>query len=81
MFNKSLKKWVRAFDDGHQNVHGEKQTGRPSVINEDLMHKVDEQARKDRRFTDSLLSQMFPQGSFLSTLMWISNTTSLGEIS
>ncbi|GBN13725.1 hypothetical protein AVEN_60068-1 [Araneus ventricosus] len=31
-----VRKWVRAFNDVHTNVHDVKRSGRPSVISEDL---------------------------------------------
>ncbi|KAL4714916.1 hypothetical protein ACJJTC_014287 [Scirpophaga incertulas] len=37
-----VRKWVRAFKDGRTNVHDEERSGRPSVVNEDLVQKVDE---------------------------------------
>ena len=39
----------------------EQRTGRPSLINDDLVCAVDETIREDRRFTISLLSLNFPQ--------------------
>ena len=41
-------KWVRAFKDGRTNVHDEERSGRPSVVNEDLVQKVDEKVRENR---------------------------------
>lgn len=58
-----VRKWVRAFKDGRQNVHDEERHGRPSVITEDLVQKVDEKVRENRRFTISSLSEEFPQVS------------------
>lgn len=51
-----VRRWVRAFKDGCHNVQDEKRTGRPSVINEDLLQQVDRQVRENRHFTISLLS-------------------------
>ncbi|KAL4704839.1 hypothetical protein ACJJTC_001314 [Scirpophaga incertulas] len=39
-----VRKWVRAFKDGRTNVHDEERSGRPSVVNEDLVQKVDEKS-------------------------------------
>ncbi|GBO21973.1 hypothetical protein AVEN_72223-1 [Araneus ventricosus] len=37
-----VRKWVRHFNDGCTNVHGKAQSGRPSVVNEGLVAKVNE---------------------------------------
>ncbi|GBN09383.1 hypothetical protein AVEN_29468-1 [Araneus ventricosus] len=58
-----VRKWVRAFKDGHTNVHDEERSGRPSVITEDLAQRVDEKVRENRRFTISSLYNEFPQVS------------------
>ncbi|GBM52668.1 hypothetical protein AVEN_246752-1 [Araneus ventricosus] len=36
-----VRKWVSVFKDGRTNVHDEERSGRPSVITEDLVQKVD----------------------------------------
>jgi len=42
-------------------VHDEARSGRPSLVNGDLVRKVNERVRDDRRFTISDLSVHFPQ--------------------
>ena len=42
-------------------MHDESQSGRPSLVNDDLVRKVNERVRDDRRFTISDLSLHFPQ--------------------
>jgi len=42
-------------------VHDETRIGRPSLVNDDLVLKVNERVRDDRRFTISDLSLHFPQ--------------------
>jgi len=54
-------KWVQMFNDGRENVHDEVQSGRPSLLNDDLVHKVNERVRDTRCFTISDLSVHFPQ--------------------
>ena len=49
------------FNDGRENVHDEAQGGRPSLVNDDLVRKVNERVRDDRRFTISDLSLHFSQ--------------------
>ena len=62
-----VRKWVRLFNVGRENVHDEVRSGRPSLVNDDLVRKVNESVRDDRRFTISDLSLHFPQIS--STLL------------
>ena len=61
MSNGMLRKWVRTFNEGRENVHDETRSGRPSLVNDDLVRKVNERVRDDRRFTVSDLSLHFPQ--------------------
>jgi len=56
-----VRKWVRMFNGGRENVHDEAQSGRPSLVNDDLLCKVNERVHDDRRFTISDLSLHFPQ--------------------
>jgi len=42
-------------------VHDEARSGRPSLVNDDLVRKVNERVCDDRRFTISDLSLHFPQ--------------------
>ena len=64
-----VRKWVRMFNEQRQNVHDEARSGRPSLVKDDLVRKVNERVRDDRRFTISDISLHFPQISrTLSTL-------------
>jgi len=56
-----VRKWVRMFNEGRDNVHDEARRGRPSLMNDDLVRRVNERVRDDRRFTISDLSLHFPQ--------------------
>ena len=51
-----VRKWVRMFNEGRENMHDEVRSGRPSLVNDDLVRKVN-----DRRFAISDLSLHFPQ--------------------
>ncbi|GBL96704.1 hypothetical protein AVEN_111844-1 [Araneus ventricosus] len=76
-----VRKWVRAFKNGHTNVYDEERNGRPSVITEDLVKKVDGKVRENRRFTISSLPSDFHLFLYLkkhlsgqrSTMTMISN--------
>ncbi|GBM69536.1 hypothetical protein AVEN_148365-1 [Araneus ventricosus] len=56
-----VRKWVRQFNDGRTNVHDEERIGRPSVVNDGLVAKVNEKIRENRRFTIRMLFDEFPQ--------------------
>ena len=53
-------KCVRMFDEERENVHDEARSGRPSLVNDDLVRNVNKRVRDDRRFTISDLSLHFP---------------------
>ncbi|GBN05015.1 hypothetical protein AVEN_164093-1 [Araneus ventricosus] len=57
--DRMVRKWVRQFNDGRTNVHDEARSGRPSVVNDGLVTKVNEKIRENRRFT--MLFDEFPQ--------------------
>ncbi|GBN51456.1 hypothetical protein AVEN_106234-1 [Araneus ventricosus] len=55
-----VRKWVRQFNDGRTNVHDEARSGRPSVISDGLVAKVNEKIRENRRFSIKMLCDEFP---------------------
>jgi len=57
-------------------VHDDARSGRPSLVNDDLVHKVNERVR-DRHFTISDLSLLFPQIS--RTLLYDIVSSHLGH--
>ena len=71
-----LRKWVRMFNEGRENVHDEARSGRPSLVNDNLVRKVNERVRDDRRFTISDLSLHFPLIS--GTLLYDTVSSHLG---
>jgi hypothetical protein len=56
-----VRRWVRDFNEGRGNVNDDQRSGRPSVVNEDLVHAREEKFQENRRFTISSLSVHFPQ--------------------
>jgi len=68
-----VRKWGRMFNEGRKNLHDEARSGRPSLVNDDLVRKVKEKVRDDRRFTISELSLHFPQISRTLTLSVVAN--------
>jgi hypothetical protein len=49
------------FNEGRENVHNKARGGRPSLVNDDLVRKVNERGCDERRFTISDLSLHFLQ--------------------
>jgi hypothetical protein len=58
-----MRKWCRKFRDGHTDVYDKGGQGRHSIINDELVEKVNQCVRAKRRFTISELSENFPQTS------------------
>ncbi|GBN66941.1 hypothetical protein AVEN_168209-1 [Araneus ventricosus] len=56
-----VRKWARQFNDGRTNVHDEARSGRPSVVIDGLVAKVNEKICENRRFTIRMLFDEFPQ--------------------
>jgi len=56
-----VRKCVRMFNEGRENVHDEARSGGHSLVNDDLVRKVNEGVHDDRRFAISDLSLQFPQ--------------------
>jgi len=42
-----IRKWVRMFNKGRENMHDEVRSGRPFLVNDDLVRKVNERVRDD----------------------------------
>ena len=42
MSSSVVRRWVRLFTEGHENVRDDSRNGRPSVVNEDLLRAVEE---------------------------------------
>jgi len=57
----SVYKWCREFKNGRTNVHDDLRSGRPSILTDDVVKKVENAVRDDRRLTLDELSAMFPQ--------------------
>ena len=48
MSSSMIWKWVQLFNEGHENVHDDPRSGRPSVVNEDLVRAVEGKIRENR---------------------------------
>lgn len=58
-----VRKWCREFLSGRTNLEDEQRSGRPSVISDELVRRIDEILRSDRRQTISDLLDQFPSVS------------------
>jgi len=76
MSDGKVRKWVRMFNEGRENVRDEARSGRPSLVNDDLVRKVNERVCDDRCFTISDLSLHFPQIS--RTLLYDTVSSHMG---
>jgi len=61
MSSSVVRRWVRLFNEGRENVHDDPRSGRPSAANEDLVRAFEEKMRENRRLTITPLSLHFPQ--------------------
>ena len=57
----SVYKWCREFKGGRTSVHDDQRSGRPSIVTDELVEKIENAVRDDRRLTVDELSDMFPQ--------------------
>jgi hypothetical protein len=60
----SMVRWVRHFNERCKNAHDDPRSGRPSVINEDLVPAVEEKIQENRRFIISSFSLHLPHISW-----------------
>jgi len=54
-----VRKWIRMFNEGRENMHDEARSRRPSLVNDDWVRKVNQRLRDDRRFTISDVPALF----------------------
>jgi hypothetical protein len=59
MSDSIVRRWVRYFNERRESVHDDPRSGRPSVVNEDLVRAVEEKIQENKRFTISSLSLHF----------------------
>jgi transposase len=64
MSGRSVRQWCRMFRYGGTNVHNDERSGRPSVVNDNLVQSVNKKIRENWRFTISELSFEFPHICF-----------------
>ncbi|KAF6216143.1 hypothetical protein GE061_000482 [Apolygus lucorum] len=57
----SVYKWCREFKNGRTNVHDDLRSGKPSIVTDELVEKIENAVRDDRRSTLDAISTKFPQ--------------------
>ena len=68
-----VRKWVRMFNEGRENLHDEARSGRPSLVNDDLVRKVNERVRDVSQFLICLCTFLTFQGLYSMTLSVVAN--------
>jgi transposase len=48
MCDSTVRRWVRYFKEGRENVHDDPQSGKPNVVNENLVRAVEEKIQENR---------------------------------
>ena len=56
-----VRRWVRLFNEGHENAHDDLRSYQLSVVNEDLVRAVEVKIRENRQCNITSLSLQFPQ--------------------
>ncbi|KAG5324974.1 MOS1T transposase, partial [Pseudoatta argentina] len=72
----SVFKWCCEFKNGRTSVHDDQRSGRLSILTDDIVEKIENALRDDRRLTVDELSAMFPQIS--RSLLYETITETLG---
>lgn len=57
--NSVVRRWIRQFNEGREQVHDEEGSGRPFLVNKELVRAVEERVKENCRFTISDLSTKF----------------------
>ena len=55
-----VRQWCIMFKNGCTNVHDEEQSGRPTIVTNELKAKINEKIHENRRFTITEFSLEFP---------------------
>jgi transposase len=63
MNRQNVAKWCREFEAGRSDIHYEIRSGRPSVVADKILQKIDENIRADRGLTIDELHQQCPEVS------------------
>lgn len=61
MSRQHVTKWVRNFTFGRTEIHDEARSGRPSIVTDDMVQKIEENLLSDRRITIDDLHELCPE--------------------
>ena len=61
MSDSNVRRWVRQFNEGHDQVHNEEQSGHLSLVTDELIHAIEEKVQQNCKCTISALAMKFPQ--------------------
>jgi len=67
MISSVVRRWVRLFNEGRENVNDDPRSGRPSVVSEDMVRAFEEKIRENRCKSDVWLTMH-------RNLVWIRKT-------
>jgi len=56
-----VRQWCILFKNGRTNIHDEERSGRPTIVTDELVAKINEKIRENRRFTITEFLLEFPQ--------------------
>ena len=56
-----VRQWCIMFKNGRNNVHDEERSGRPTIVIDELVAKINEKIHEKSRFTITEFSLEFPQ--------------------
>jgi transposase len=60
MNRQNMAKWCHEFEAGGSDVHDELRSGRPSIVTDEIIQKINENIHADRRLIISGLHQQCP---------------------
>jgi len=63
MNGQNVVKWCRELSEGRTDVHDEQRSGRPSLISENLLQKIEGEIRANRRVTIRQMHHIIPKVS------------------
>jgi hypothetical protein len=56
-----VRHWCIDFKNGRTNVHDEERSGRPTLVTDELVSRINDKIRENRRFMITKLSGHFPK--------------------
>ncbi|KMQ86065.1 hypothetical protein RF55_15067 [Lasius niger] len=72
MNRQNVAKWCREFKAGRSNVHDEERSGRPSVVTDKLIQKIEEKIHFDRSLTMDFMNNVDDEDEVKdAVIMWL----------